>query len=106
MQKNNLEPIFICDIHLGKLVRLLRLLGFDTVYRNYMQHKEIIKIAKTDQCIILARDQGILGSRSINSFSPMFPMPDGQIREVLMAFNLRQCITPFSWCMDFNGEIG
>ena len=97
---------FICDVHLGKLARLLRLLGFDTIYRNDLQDKEIIRIAKTGQRVILTMDQGILGNKSVQSYQPDSSMPGEQIREVLSIFNLREHISPFSRCMDCNGEIG
>ena len=42
----NAEPIrdlkFICDVHLGRLSKYLRMLGFDTVYSNQLSPEEII----------------------------------------------------------------
>jgi uncharacterized protein len=35
------EPSFVCDVHLGTLARLLRLAGFDTLYRNDYSDEEI-----------------------------------------------------------------
>ena len=96
---------FICDVHLGKLARLLRLLGFDTIYRNDLQDKEISNIARTDQRIILTRDHGILENKSVQSYQPDSSMPDEQIREVLSTFNLHPYVKAFSRCMKCNGEI-
>jgi len=39
------ETQFILDVHLGKLAKYLRLLGFDTLYRNDYQDPDIIAIA-------------------------------------------------------------
>src|SRR5262249_52305094 len=39
------ETKFILDVHLGKLAKYLRLLGFDTLYRNDYQDPDIIAIA-------------------------------------------------------------
>lgn len=39
---------FIADVHLGRLARRLRLLGFDTVYQNDLDDPDIVAIAVTD----------------------------------------------------------
>ncbi len=36
---------FILDVHLGKLSKLLRMLGFDSVYQNNLSDPEIVDIA-------------------------------------------------------------
>jgi hypothetical protein len=98
-------PGFICDVHLGKLARRLRLLGFDTIYRNDLEDEEIIRIARTDDRIILTRDGEILSNKNVRSYRPGSIFSDEQIREVLSAFNLRGQIRPFSRCIKCNGEI-
>ncbi|MFW5976627.1 MAG: Mut7-C RNAse domain-containing protein [Bacillota bacterium] len=54
------KPRFIADTHLGKLARYLRRFGFDTLYENNFQDKEIVDIAVKDNRIILTRDHGLL----------------------------------------------
>ena len=98
-------PIFVCDVHLGKLARRLRLLGFDTVYRNDLEDEEIIGIAGTDDRVILTWDGGILGNKTVRSYRPESIFPDVQVREVLSAFNLQGRIRPFSRCLKCNGEL-
>jgi len=39
------EPRFILDVHLGKLSGFLRIMGFDTLYRNDYDDAEIAEIA-------------------------------------------------------------
>ncbi|HPC33793.1 MAG TPA: Mut7-C RNAse domain-containing protein [Syntrophales bacterium] len=98
-------PKFICDVHLGKLARWLRLLGFDTIYRNDLQDKEIIDTAREDQRIVLTKDKGVLENGSVKAFQPDSSLTDGQIQQLLFVFNLNQYIYPFSRCMECNGEV-
>lgn len=51
---------FVLDVHLGKLSKFLRILGFDTYYRNDLDDDEIIKMSVRENLIILTRDIGIL----------------------------------------------
>jgi len=102
---SNTAPKFICDVHLGKLSRRLRLLGFDTIYRNDLEDEEIIRIVKADHRIILTRDGEILSNKTVRSYRPNSIYSDEQVREVLTVFNLRGQIRPFSRCIKCNGEI-
>src|SRR2546421_13022901 len=54
------ETRFVLDIHLGKLARYLRLLGFDSLYRNDYDDHTIVALAHEEQRIILTRDTGLL----------------------------------------------
>src|SRR5262249_47787352 len=56
---------FILDVHLGKLARYLRLLGFDTFYETHCDDAQIISIAKNEHRIILTRDVGILKNKQV-----------------------------------------
>src|SRR5437762_5775060 len=40
---------FVLDVHLGKLARYLRLLGYDSVYRNDYDDHAIIALAQAEQ---------------------------------------------------------
>jgi uncharacterized protein len=101
----NAAPGFICDVHLGKLARRLRLLGFDTKYGNDLADEEIIRIARTDDRIILTWDGGILSNKNTRSYRPNSIYSDEQVREVISVFNLKEQIRPFSRCIKCNGEI-
>ncbi|MBN1293701.1 MAG: twitching motility protein PilT, partial [Candidatus Latescibacteria bacterium] len=50
------EPKFILDVHLGKLAKYMRLLGFDTVYDNLYDDHEIVALAVAQKRTILTRD--------------------------------------------------
>jgi uncharacterized protein with PIN domain len=51
------EPRFVVDVNLGKLARRLRLLGFDTRYRNDFADPEVVRIAVEEGRIVLTRDR-------------------------------------------------
>ncbi|NIR50394.1 Mut7-C ubiquitin/RNAse domain-containing protein [candidate division KSB1 bacterium] len=100
------ETKFILDVHLGKLARRLRMLGFDTVYRNDFEDAEIVEKAVNEQRIILTRDQGILKNKAVtHGYWLRSTDPDVQVREVLTRFDLFSQVKPFARCMVCNGEI-
>ncbi len=39
------QPVFILDVHLGRLAAYLRMLGFDTLYRNDYDDPELANIS-------------------------------------------------------------
>ena len=100
------EPRFVLDAHLGKLARLLRLLGFDTLYRNDFDDAEIIDISLEQGRIVLTRDRGILKhGRLTHGYCVRSPASVEQVREVVARFDLRSSIAPFKRCMMCNGAI-
>src|SRR5215217_2077061 len=101
-----LSPKFILDVHLGKLARLLRLLGFDTLYQNDYTDKTIAALANGDDRIVLTRDIGLLKHKSIKSgYWLRSQQPIKQLDEVLYRFDLKNKIAPFKRCMVCNGMI-
>ena len=46
--------LFIVDVNLGKLAQKLRLLGFDTLFRNDYDDDEIVRISVKERRIILS----------------------------------------------------
>ncbi len=100
------EPKFICDVHLGKLATILRLLGFDTLYRNDYDDAEIIETAVREQRIILTCDRGILKHSVVtHGYCLRSRQVMQQIREVLQRFDLYKLAEPFSRCTVCNGRI-
>jgi len=95
---------FIADAHLGKLSRFLRMLGFDTIYRNDLLDEEIIMQSLQEKRIILTRDLGILKNGRVNrGYFIRDQNPFKQCREVIQKFSLKHQISPFSRCIECNG---
>ncbi|OUL17716.1 Mut7-C RNAse domain-containing protein [Nostoc sp. 106C] len=95
---------FVVDIHLGKLATSLRLLGFDTLYRNDYADEELAEISHTQVRILLTRDKGLL-MRSLVTYGYYVRStnPQQQILEVLRRFELFNLVSPFQRCLRCNG---
>ncbi len=94
---------FVLDVHLGHLARLLRLLGFDTLYRRDFDDPEIVRIALDEGRIILTRDQGILKRKVVtHGYFVRSTEPEEQAREVVHRFDLSARVEPFSRCLVCN----
>ena len=97
---------FILDVHLGKLVKYLRLLGFDTLYRNDYDDWEIIRISLAEHRIILTRDIGLLKVKTVtHGYWVRNQQPKAQVKEVLQHFDLYSAIDPFNRCIKCNGSL-
>ncbi|MBD3243948.1 MAG: twitching motility protein PilT [Chitinivibrionales bacterium] len=100
------ECRFVLDVHLGLLARRLRLLGFDTLYRNDYSDHEIVEISVADDRIALTRDIGLLKhavlrrGRWVRS-----PRAVDQTTEVIAAFRLQEKARPFTRCTQCNGTV-
>ena len=90
---------FIVDAHLGRLSRLLRMLGFDTLYKNNYNNEEIITEALTQKRIILTCDRDLLENRSItHGYLIKETDPLEQACEVIHRFDLYSQAKPFIRC--------
>ncbi|MEZ4729887.1 MAG: Mut7-C RNAse domain-containing protein [Caldilineaceae bacterium] len=104
-EQQGADPIqFILDVHLGKPARWLRMLGFDTLYRNDYDDPEIVAIAAREGRTILTRDLGIMKRRAVtNGYHIQSTKPAEQLQEVLSRYNLLGQIKPFHRCIVCNG---
>ena len=95
---------FVLDIHLGKLANSLRMLGFDTLYRNDYADEELAKISASQERILLTRDKGLL-MRSLVTYRYYVreTNPERQVVEVLRRFDLFKLVQPFQRCIRCNG---
>lgn len=96
---------FIADVHLGKLTRLLRLLGFDTTYENSFTVNEIIELGREQQRIILSRNASLGKNKTIEAFVIVSEEPITQLKQVVEAFDLKSQFSPFSRCLVCNGVL-
>ena len=97
---------FILDVHLGKLAKNLRLLGFDTLYRNDYDDPEIVQIAAEEKRIILTRDRHLLQARAVHrGYWVRSGDVEVQLQEVIRRFDLFSQIVPFKRCLSCNGSI-
>jgi uncharacterized protein with PIN domain len=97
---------FILDVHLGKLATQMRLLGFDTLYKNNFSDSELAQLSHQQQRILLTRDIALLKRALITyGYWLRHQDPQLQLQEVLHRFALFSSISPFKRCLRCNGLI-
>jgi len=107
---NRLRPIplresrFVLDGHLGRLAAYLRMLGFDSLYRNDFSDEELAQISDNENRILLTRDRGLL-KRSQVSHGHLLTTrdPREQLLAVINRFDLVSFFKPFTRCVACNG---
>jgi uncharacterized protein with PIN domain len=105
LQVENLgEMRFVLDGHLGKLASYLRLLGFDSLYRNDYEDQELAEISSRENRILLTRDRGLLKRTQVRQgYCVRGKYPQQQVAEVLQRYDLPEHTNPFSRCARCNG---
>jgi uncharacterized protein with PIN domain len=94
---------FVADAHLGGLARLLRMAGFDTLYRHDFADREVADLAARDGRIVLTRDRDLLKQRVITHGCYVRALkPESQFREIVDRLDLARGLRPFTRCMECN----
>ncbi|MCS0632055.1 Mut7-C ubiquitin/RNAse domain-containing protein [Telluria mixta] len=97
---------FVADAHLGGLARLLRMAGFDTIYRNTLNDAEVEAIALDDGRAVLTRDRELLKRRGIAHGCYVRALKaEEQLREVVERFGLAERMRPFTLCLSCNAPL-
>jgi uncharacterized protein len=100
------DPRFVVDVNLGRLARLLRLLGFDVWWSSDADDARLTGISLEQQRILLTRDRGLLKRRAITHGLFVHSQdPERQTVEVIKRLDLRERLAPFTRCLRCNGEL-
>ncbi len=100
------EPKFITDVHLGRLTRYLRMMGFDVLYKNDFADKEIVNLSLTEMRAILTKDRGILKRSEVtHGYWVRSTKIKEQVIEVIKRFDLKNIIKEFSRCITCNSVL-
>lgn len=100
------DPRFVVDVHLGKLARNLKLLGFDTDYQNLRDDRELARIAAEEKRVLLTRDRRLLMRRAVDRGMILHSnVPFDQTLEVLNRLDLWNGLRPFSRCLACGGRL-
>lgn len=98
------EARFVLDTHLGRLAAYLRLLGFDTLYRNDYKDDELAAISSKERRILLTKDRGLLKRNQVtHGYCVRATDPREQLLEVVQRFDLFSSFRPFRRCLRCNG---
>lgn len=107
LQRPPLRSIrFVADVHLGKLVRRLRLLGFDCLHNPEWNDPVLAAISQRENRILLTRDRGLLMRSAVQH--GIFIRSDrsmDQVVQVLQRLDLFDDIKPWSRCLNCNGNL-
>ena len=97
---------FVADSHLGGLARLLRMAGFDTLYRNDYLDSAIAEIAGRERRILLTRDRDLLKQRGISHGCYVHALkPARQFAEIVARLKLARNFRPFTLCLECNAPV-
>jgi uncharacterized protein len=100
------DPRFAVDVNLGRLARLLRVLGFDVWWSSDADDQTLTDISLNEQRILLTRDRGLLKRRAItHGLFVHSEQPEQQTVEVIRRLDLRQRLTPLTRCLRCNGRL-
>jgi uncharacterized protein len=101
------RPKFIADENVGKLARLLRLLGYNTLFFHGESNAQLVNIALADNRIILTRDTYIpqrkpVSGGKIRAILIKDDRPEIQIKQVIRDLGLKENDQPFTVCLECN----
>jgi uncharacterized protein with PIN domain len=100
------DPRFVVDVNLGRLARLLRVLGFDVWWSSDADDQTLTDISLNEQRILLTRDRGLLKRRAItHGLFVHSEQPEQQTVEVIRRLDLRQLVSPLTRCLRCNGTL-
>ena len=100
------EPCFVLDNHIGQLATYLRMLGFDSLYRNDYQDDELARVASQEGRVLLTRDRRLLMRKVIrHGYCIHRSDPRQQAVEVLKRFRLLGQVKPFQRCLRCNSPL-
>ncbi|MBC8424719.1 Mut7-C ubiquitin/RNAse domain-containing protein [bacterium] len=99
-------PRFVCDVHLGKLARRLRILGFDTVWADDLEDAVIASVASREGRCVLTRDVGLLKRNEVTrGYWVRGTEVRSQVAEVVRRLDLAKRIEPFARCSSCNAPV-
>jgi uncharacterized protein with PIN domain len=100
------ETRFVADAHLGGLARMLRMLGFDTLYDNNFHDDDMVLIVEREGRILLSRDRELLKRRSITHGCYVHAQkPEQQLHEIVGRLGLAHSAKPFTLCLHCNAPL-
>lgn len=103
-------PRFIADCNVGKLARLLRMMGYDTLFFRHIEDGDLVDIALEEHRIILTRDTQIALRRVVVSGQLRTILLDSddhreQLHQLVELLDLKCDTTPFTRCLECNDPL-
>lgn len=100
------DPRFVLDVHLGRLARHLRMLGFDATWDAAAEDAALAAASAGERRILLTRDRGLLKRSAVtHGCCVRASDPWLQLVEVVRRLDLQRAIAPFTRCLRCNGRL-
>ncbi len=100
------EIKFVVDVNVGKLAKLLRMLGFDTAYDWRNNDDSIAELAYRENRILLTKDIGLLKRKKVIWGKYIKAInPEDQLKEVLNFFGLKPPYKILTRCLNCNSKL-
>jgi uncharacterized protein with PIN domain len=100
------ELRFVLDVHLGRLARVLRMLGLDAVWRSDAGDAELARISADEHRVLLTRDRGLLKRRAVtHGYLVRGDEVHAQAAEVVRRLDLVRSFAPFRRCVRCNAPL-
>ena len=81
---------FLCDDNLGKLAKYLRILGFDTFFKETISDAELLAVMLKQNRIVLTRDHNLIKKIEPGKYTLIeTDSPDEQLKAVIRSLNLK-----------------
>ena len=94
---------FVLDVHLGKLAKWMRMLGFDSRYENNYSDEQIAELSIAEKRTILTMDRGILKRKNITrGYWVRNSDPFKQVIEIIDRFDLKKELNELTRCLSCN----
>ena len=98
---------FLVDANVGKLARLLRMMGYDAALFEGEDDRQLVQMALAQGRTLLTKDGQVFQRRLYKTgrLKALFierEEPLGQLRQVVQAFRLKYHYRPFSLCLECN----
>jgi hypothetical protein len=101
---------FIVDQNVGRLVKWLRIMGYDTIFFNGSNDSRMIATALAEGRVILTRDTQIMRRRVVTkgllkAILIQSDDPEQQMLQVIETLNLDCNFRPFALCLECNEHL-
>jgi len=102
-----MRPRFIVDANVGRLARWLRIMGYDALFINDIDDRQLVAIGLKERRVVLTRDTQIMQRRVVNNgrLEALLIRGDDtrdQLRQVVKAVNLDCEERQFTRCLECN----
>lgn len=100
------DPAFVCDVHLGRLSKYLRMFGFDTSYANDYTPQQIIAISHQQKKIILSRSTQLVRHKEVtHAWWIRSSVPREQLKDLIYGLDILKWANPLTRCINCNNML-